>query len=60
MLAKADKQFFIENKGQWPAEVLYLTRIGDLDAWITKQGVMYDFYTLEEQDNNSNLRLELK
>ncbi|MCX7880874.1 MAG: hypothetical protein N2517_09475, partial [Ignavibacteria bacterium] len=29
---KENWQFFIENKGQWPEEVLYLTRIGGLDA----------------------------
>ena len=47
VLNHADKHFFIENKGQWPDEVLYLTRIGGLDAWITKNGVLYDFYKLE-------------
>jgi hypothetical protein len=50
-LSRSDKQFFIENKGQWPAEVLYATRIGGLDAWITKNGVLYDFYKLEEIQN---------
>lgn len=47
-LKHTDKHFFIENKGQWPDEVLYLTRIGSLDAWICKNGVLYDFYKLEE------------
>jgi len=39
---------FIENKGQWHSDVLYLCRIGGLDAWITKYGVNYTFYKLEE------------
>jgi hypothetical protein len=30
LLKKTDQQFFIENKGQWPSEVLYLTRSGNL------------------------------
>lgn len=47
-LGHVDKYFFIENKGQWPDEVLYSTRINGLDAWITKNGVLYDFYKLEE------------
>jgi len=36
ILAKTDRQLFIENKGQWPSEVLYLTSRGGLDVWITK------------------------
>jgi uncharacterized protein (AIM24 family) len=47
-LQKADKQFFIENKGQWPSDVLYLTRMGRLDVWITKYGVNYTFYKIEK------------
>ena len=39
---------FIENKGQWHSDVLYLCRMGGLDAWITKYGVNYTFYKLEE------------
>jgi hypothetical protein len=39
---------FIENKGQWHNDVLYLCRMGGLDAWITKYGVNYTFYKLEE------------
>jgi hypothetical protein len=40
------RQFFIENKGQWPEEVRFLTRIGGLDAWVTDKGITYDFYTM--------------
>ena len=54
LLSKEDNQFFIENKGQWPEEVLYVTRIGGLDAWITNNGVLYDFYKLEEEPSNPN------
>lgn len=35
---------FIENKGQWNPEVLFLCRLGGMDAWISKDGVNYTFY----------------
>ncbi|MEO6132168.1 MAG: hypothetical protein ABIQ02_09990, partial [Saprospiraceae bacterium] len=47
-LQQTDHQFFIENKGQWPNEVLFLTRMGGLDAWITRHGVVYDFYEVKQ------------
>jgi hypothetical protein len=47
-LQKADRQFFIENKGQWHPDVLYLTPMGGLDVWITKYGVNYTFYKIEK------------
>jgi hypothetical protein len=50
-LQKADKRFFIENKGQWHSDVLYLTRMGGLDVWITKYGVNYTFYKMEKKPN---------
>jgi hypothetical protein len=50
-LQKADKQFFIENKGQWHSDVLFLTRMGGLDVWITKYGVNYTFYQIEKNPN---------
>jgi hypothetical protein len=53
LLAKTDQQFFIENKGQWPSEVLYLTKQNGLNAWITKTGVVYDFYQIEYKEEDS-------
>ena len=44
---KVDNHFFIENKGQWHSDVLYLARFGNMDAWITKYGLNYNFYSLE-------------
>ncbi len=49
LLSKADHTFFIENKGQWPKEVLFLAKTGGMNAWITKSGVVYDFYKLEKR-----------
>jgi hypothetical protein len=51
VLQKAEGQFFIENKGQWHSDVLYLTRMGGLDVWITKYGVNYTFYQIEKNSN---------
>lgn len=51
VLQKADRRFFIENKGQWHSDVLYLCRMGGLDAWITKYGVNYTFYKIEKAPN---------
>ena len=40
-----DRQaFFIENRGQWPEEVLYLIQFRGLNAWMTREGIVYDFY----------------
>lgn len=48
MLNHADRHYFIENKGQWDDDVLFLCRMGGLDAWITKYGVNYTFYRMEK------------
>jgi hypothetical protein len=49
-LQKTDHLFFIENKGQWDSDVLYLCRMGGLDAWITRYGVNYTFYQVQQPD----------
>ncbi len=41
---------FIENRGQWHPDVLYLCRLKGLDAWITRWGVNYTFYRLEREE----------
>jgi hypothetical protein len=56
-LQKADRMFFIENKGQWHSDVLYLCRMGGLDAWITKYGMNYTFYKLEKDLNAEFARI---
>jgi hypothetical protein len=43
-LNQVNKNFFIENKGQWPSEVKYLAKVGGMNAWITNSGVVYDYY----------------
>ncbi|MBK7691736.1 MAG: T9SS type A sorting domain-containing protein [Bacteroidetes bacterium] len=42
------QQYFIENKGQWHADILYKAQLGGLNALITKKGILYDFFELKE------------
>ena len=49
-----DKQYFVENKGQWPGEVLFMTRIAGVDVWITHHGVVYDFNKVRENTRKKN------
>ncbi|MFC2131786.1 SBBP repeat-containing protein, partial [Bacteroidota bacterium] len=44
---RISKNFFIENKGQWPEEVRFLAKIGGMRAWVTDEGIVYDFYKVE-------------
>ena len=46
---KASPSFFVENKGQWPEMVLYQTSMGGMNAWITKEGIRFDFYKIESK-----------
>ncbi|MFZ1292542.1 MAG: SBBP repeat-containing protein, partial [Melioribacteraceae bacterium] len=46
------KNYFIENKGQWPKEVKFLTQIGGMNAWLTETGIIYDYYILEENNDS--------
>jgi hypothetical protein len=43
---KEKSDFFIENKGQWNSEVMYLARINGMAAWITKAGIVYDYHKI--------------
>ena len=36
---------FLENKGQWNAEALFLSRTPGLNYWVTRTGAVLDFYT---------------
>jgi hypothetical protein len=52
--APENKRYFIENKGQWDSKVLYLVRLENLDAWITRDGVVYDYYKIVNNKEGSN------
>lgn len=36
---------FVENRGQWPANVRFFGHTDGMDMWITNGGVLYDTYT---------------
>ena len=38
---------FIENRGQWPDEVLYMARLSEQTVWVTREGIVYDFFEVE-------------
>ncbi|MGA2298888.1 MAG: SBBP repeat-containing protein, partial [FCB group bacterium] len=46
---------FIENKGQWDAEVKYLAKLKGMYCWITAKGIVCDIYNKERIDNKSVL-----
>lgn len=52
-LSTVDRQYFIENKGQWNSDVLFMTQIGGMNAWITKNGMSYEFYDAEFNNHAS-------
>lgn len=54
LLSNQNEKGFIENQGQWHSDILYLARMNGLDAWITKKGVNYTFYKLEEVSTADN------
>ncbi|MCS7298304.1 MAG: hypothetical protein NZ611_08860 [Bacteroidia bacterium] len=47
-LSKVNRGFFIENKGQWHPDVLYLYRGPGLDAWVTRYGLNLTFIKIEK------------
>lgn len=49
---KPGQPCFIENRGQWDSEVLYLARINGMNTWITKSGVVYDYYMIIKNTSN--------
>lgn len=52
-LNNINQPYFIENKGQWPNEVLYLTQMGGLNTWITTKGMQLEFYKKETNKENT-------
>ncbi len=55
-LNNVNHYFFIANKGQWNPEVKYLARIGGMNAWITNTGVVYDYYKLEKNIDQTKMQ----
>lgn len=42
---------FIENRGQWPDDVLFLTHVEGGRAWVTRTGIVYDFFEVERDES---------
>ena len=42
------KLFFVENKGQWHEDARMLAQSPGVDAWLTTNGITYDFYTFQQ------------
>lgn len=42
-----NSEYFIENKGQWDEQALFMSKHGNVNFWITKDGVTYDYYVIE-------------
>lgn len=45
---------FIENQGQWAAEVLFMTPVEGGRAWVTRTGIVYDFFEVERGESPPN------
>jgi hypothetical protein len=46
-VASKNINHFIENTAQWPSEVKYLTKVCNMNVWITDSGLVYDIYKIE-------------
>lgn len=59
--AKETDYIFIQNDGQWPAEVLFRTQIPNGHLWITKSGLIYQITNGKQHEHfrsiNTNARI---
>lgn len=44
---KASIKGFVANVGQWPSNVLFAYRDGNLDTWITTTGIVFDQFEIQ-------------
>jgi len=45
-----ESEFFIKNLGQWHSDVDYLARLNGINYWITKNGIVLDYYKAERDE----------
>lgn len=57
---RQEKGAYIENKGQWNHEALFLTQSPGLDVWLTRSGIVYDTYEYTRAGSTSNEKLRRK
>lgn len=55
LLTTNSQNYFVENKGQWDQEVKYLVQMPDMNAWITDNGVVYDYYQIVSNYSEEDL-----
>lgn len=48
---------FISNQGQWDEEVRYFTQNGNMNAWFTGRGVVFDFFRMTADNGQRSLRI---
>lgn len=44
-------EYFTENKGQWDERALFMSKHGNMNFWITRNGVTYDYFVIERDLN---------
>jgi hypothetical protein len=45
---------FMENRGQWDDRALFFAGSPGVDVWVTKEGIVYDFYRQEQPKLGGN------
>ena len=45
---------FIKNSGQWPGNVLFLLQSQGVNTWITKNGLVFDYYQIDGKNTDFN------
>jgi|GEM_PF-2124647 len=46
--------YFIENKGQWDTDVLFMANSKSLRVWITKKSMVFEQFQVEEIENSDH------
>ncbi len=49
--ALSDGLAFVENRGQWASEVRFRADLGGATLWITGDALVFDFYTVEREED---------
>lgn len=46
---------FVPNEGQWPSEVLFLSRSHGLNVWVTRTGMVFDQYRMVDRQREGHV-----
>ena len=50
--AASQSECFIENRGQWDSQAVFLARSAGIDSWVTRGGIVYDFHRYQQRFNS--------